>query len=247
MPCITPGSCPSFVHQCCNPIIEGYQVGQAQFALGEAMLAIPNHLLVIHAPYHCFQEDLLHDFARHRGEDDWPVVPGVFLFPLFKNGGDVAPSPASGDLPKLSRPLKYDAEWCPAFGQDRVNFHQNPGRDTAGRMGADPTWPNRARYSIPCAVTLGSSGGQLGGGNSLAARKRGHRSGPAEQLCGSCGLCRVFSLSVSLLFLFPLFAVLLNCPYPDPLVSACFFPFSLHPGGGRGGHMALLLLAAAKP
>ena len=32
-------SCPSFVHQHCNPIIQGYQVGQAQFALGEAMLA----------------------------------------------------------------------------------------------------------------------------------------------------------------------------------------------------------------
>jgi len=33
------------------------------------------------------------------------------------------------------------------FGQDRVNFHQNPGRDTAGG-GADPSWPNRAGYSI---------------------------------------------------------------------------------------------------
>jgi len=47
---------------------------------------------------------------------------------------------------------------CPGFGQDRVNFHQiqegNPGRDT--------TWPNRAGYSIPCAVMLGSGGG--GGG-----------------------------------------------------------------------------------
>jgi len=32
----------------------------------------------------------------------------------------------------------------------------NPGRDTAGR--ADPTWRNRAGYSIPCAVMLGSGG-----------------------------------------------------------------------------------------
>ena len=31
---------------------------------------------------------------------------------------------------------------CPGFGQDRVNFHQNPGRDAVGQ--ADPTWPNRA-------------------------------------------------------------------------------------------------------
>jgi len=38
-----------------------------------------------------------------------------------------------------------------------------------------------------------------------------------------------------LLLLFPLFAVLLNCPYPDPPVSACFFPFSsaLRCGEGR--------------
>jgi len=30
------------------------------------------------------------------------------------------------------------------------------------------------------------------------------------------------------------FAVLLNCPYPDPLVSACFFPFSSAPRQGEG-------------
>jgi len=31
-----------------------------------------------------------------------------------------------------------------------------------------------------------------------------------------------------------LFAVLLNCPYPDPLVSTCFFPFSSAPQRGEG-------------
>jgi len=40
---------------------------------------------------------------------------------------------------------------------------------TAGR--ADPTWPNRAGYSIPCAVMLGSGGEELGRANSLAARE----------------------------------------------------------------------------
>jgi len=59
--------------------------------------------------------------------------------------------------------------FCPGFGQDRVNFHRTPGRGTAGR--ADPTWPNRAGYSISCAVMMGSGGGELGGGNSLAARE----------------------------------------------------------------------------
>jgi len=66
--------------------------------------------------------------------------------------------------------------WCPGFGEDRVNFHQNPGRGIAGQ--ADPTWPNRAGYSMPCAVMLSSGGGEQGGGNSLAAQERGHRSSP---------------------------------------------------------------------
>jgi len=59
----------------------------------------------------------------------------------------------------------------------------------------------------------------------------------------------VFSLSAFLLLLFPLFAVLLNCPYPDPPVFACFFLLSSAPQQGEGqqsGRMALLLLAAAK-
>jgi len=37
-----------------------------------------------------------------------------------------------------------------------------------------------------------------------------------------------------LLLLFPLFAVLLNCPYPDPPVSACFFSFSSARRRGEG-------------
>jgi len=121
---------------------------------------------------------------------------------------------------------------CPGFGQDRVNFHQNPGRGTAWQ--ADPTWPNTAGYSIPCAIMLGSGGGELEGGNSLTAREPGRRSGPGGWLSGLCGLCCVFSSSVSLLLLFPLFAVLLNCPYPDPPVSARFFPFSSAPRRREG-------------
>jgi len=44
-----------------------------------------------------------------------------------------------------------------------------------------------------------------------------------------CAVC-----VVSLFFLFLLFAVLLNCPYPDPPVFACFFPFSSAPQQGEG-------------
>jgi len=127
--------------------------------------------------------------------------------------------------------MDYEVKRCPRFGQDRINFHRTPGRGTAG--GADATWLNRAGYSIPYAVMLGSGGGRAWGRE--LTRGSGARSvGPGELLCGLCSLCCVFSLSVSLLVLFPLFAVLLNCPYPNPPVSACFFPFSSEPRWGEG-------------
>jgi len=75
---------------------------------------------------------------------------------------------------------------CPGFGQDRVNFHWNPGRDTARR--ADPTWPNRAGYSIPCAIMLGFGGG--GAGRQELSRGSGGRSvGRGGRLC--CAECFV--------------------------------------------------------
>ena len=70
---------------------------------------------------------------------------------------------------QLHTPCKFATIYkslCPGFGQDRVNFHKEPGRDTAGR--ADPTWPNRAWYSIPCAILLGSGGGEMRGGKAVA-------------------------------------------------------------------------------
>jgi len=66
-------------------------------------------------------------------------------------------------------------------------------------------------------------------------RGSGERGGGAgEQLSGLCGLFCVFCLSVSLLFLFPLFAVLLNCPYPDPPVFCLFLSILLRSLAGRG-------------
>ena len=72
------------------------------------------------------------------------------------------------------------------------------------------------------------------GGNCLAVRERAASvlSGRAGLFCGL--FCRVFSLPVSLLLLFPLFAVQLNCPYPDHPVSASFFSFSSAPRRGEG-------------
>jgi len=107
----------------------------------------------------------------------------------------------------------------------------NPGGDTVGQ--ADPTWPNRAEYSIPCAVMLGSGSGGGTAGTHWRLGRAQRWLGLGERFC-SAGLFCVFPFYVSLLLLFPLFAVLLNCPYPDPPVSACFFPFSSAPRRGEG-------------
>ena len=135
---------------------------------------------------------------------------------------------------------------CPGFGLDRVNFHQNPGRGTAGWADPTPTWPNRAGYSIPlpsCWVLVGWAARR-----ELTRSSGVHGAGRVRENGSVARAVRVFSpylyrcCSCSLLF-----AVLLNCPYPSPPV---FLPFSFHspppPGGGRGGRVALLLPAAAK-
>jgi len=85
-------------------------------------------------------------------------------------------------------------------------FHQKPGRNTAGQ--ADPTWPNRAGYSIPCATMPSSGCGELGGGKESRLGARGGGVHSAVLFC-------VFSFSVSLLLLFP-----------------------PHPSGRRGGRAA---------
>ena len=123
---------------------------------------------------------------------------------------------------------------CPGFGQDRVNFHWNPGRGTAGR--ADPTPPGQTEPGIPyhvpsCWVPMGGS--WAAGTLSRLGSARRWRFRRAVLWVVRFVLCFLL-ISVSLLFLFPLFAVLLNCPYPDPPVSACFFPFSSAPRRGEG-------------
>jgi len=113
-----------------------------------------------------------------------------------------------------------------------VNFHWNPGRGTAGW--ADPTWPNRAGYSIPCAVMLDSGWRELGSRISLMALERAVAAVGQSCSLRSAVLCCVFSLSASLLLLFPSFAIPLNCPYPDPPVSDCFLSVLLRTPAGGG-------------
>jgi len=133
---------------------------------------------------------------------------------------------------------------CPGFGQDRVNFHRTPGRGTAGW--SDPTWLNRAGYSIPCAIMLGSGGGELGGGNSLWLGSARRRSWRAALWVVRFVLCFLFICIIVVPVPFVCCSVKLPLSRPTG-----FFLFSSHSpphrSRGRGGHVALLLPAAAKP
>jgi len=73
--------------------------------------------------HHRFQEDQIHDLARHRGESDWPVVPWVFLFSLCKNGDYVSSLLISRNFTGLPQLLKYDGRW---FSNYIHQFLQDP-------------------------------------------------------------------------------------------------------------------------
>jgi len=83
---------------------------------------------------------------------------------------------------------------CPGFGQDKVNFHQNPGRGTAGWADPTPTWPDRAGYSIPCAVMLVSGGGGSAVGTHSRLGRAQWRLGPRERFCSAGSVLRVCSV-----------------------------------------------------
>jgi len=123
---------------------------------------------------------------------------------------------------------------CSGFGQDRVNFHRTPGRGTARQ--ADPTWPNRAGYSMPCALMLGSRGGDLGDRNSLVARERGRRSSSGERLSVLCGLCCTFLLISIVVVTVPLVCCSVKLPLSLP-TSFCLF-LSILPCTPAGGGVA---------
>jgi len=122
----------------------------------------------------------------------------------------------------------------------RIQEGAQPGGLTQPQPGqTEPGIP----YHVPsCGVPVGGAARwELTRGSGARGASPVRESGSV----GSCGLFCVFPLSVSLLLLFPLFAVLLNCPYPNPLVSACFFPFST-PRRGEGQPRGTFVVAAAE-
>jgi len=71
---------------------------------------------------------------------------------------------------------------------------------------------------------LGSGWGELGGGKSVEAREHGRQRAVREAFC-----ILLFVLCVLLICIVAVtvpFAVLFNCPYPDPQIFAFFCPFS---------------------
>ena len=61
--------------------------------------------------------------GSHRGETDQPVVPGVFILFLFRNGHYVSPFPVNGNFTGLPGLLKYDGGWLSHF---ICQFPQDP-------------------------------------------------------------------------------------------------------------------------
>ena len=121
-------------------------------------------------------------------------------------------------------------DWKSVLGSARISPEASRGQSWAG-------WPKLAKqnriFHTMCHYARLRWGSWPGGRQSWFGSARG--TGRWELLCAFCSLFCVFSLSVLLLLLLPSFAVLLNCPYPNPPV---FFPFSFHslphPSGGRG-------------
>jgi len=133
-----------------------------------------------------------------------------------------------------------------------VNFHQNPGRGTAGWADPSPTWPNRAGYSIPCAVMLGSGGGGGVARQELTHGSGGH-SGSSVRESGSvlralfCGFVLCNPLFCIVVVPVPLVCCSVKLPLSRPTsFLPVYFHSPPHCGRGRVGRMALFLPAAAE-
>ena len=111
---------------------------------------------------------------------------------------------------------------------------------TGLQEGAQPgggAWPHlaRARCSIPCDVTLGSSGGSGAAGNSLAARERAAPVLFRESGCLDRAVrWYVFSFFVPLLFLFPSVCCSVKLPLSRPTGFCLFLVILLRTPAGGG-------------
>jgi len=134
---------------------------------------------------------------------------------------------------------------CPGFGQDRVNFHRTPGRGTAEGWGLTP--PGQTEPGIPYHVKSRwvPVGGEGAAGTHSRLGSAWRRSCPREQVC-CASLCRIFSLFVSLLLLFPLFCCSVKLPLSRPTSVCLLLSILLRTlvGGGAAAWRFLLPAAA---
>jgi len=90
--------------------MEGYQIGQAWFPLGESVLTAPDNLLFLHLLDDDIHNELFHKLSRDGGGADWPVVPWFLLLTLFEDWSDTGFSSVLRHFCSPG-PFKDDGEW----------------------------------------------------------------------------------------------------------------------------------------
>lgn len=94
------------------------KMSQVQFALSEATLAVANHLMAFHEPWHSFHKDL----ARHTGETDQAVVLQFFLCSFLKMGYHNLSNTMNCDLATSSDSFLRTCECIPLSSVDLCTF-----------------------------------------------------------------------------------------------------------------------------
>ena len=122
---------------------------------------------------------------------------------------------------------------CPGFGQDRVNFHRNPGWGTAGQG----DWPHLAKQSrvFHTMCRHAGFGWEWPGGRELTHGSGAWvpvRSGRAALWVVRFVLC--FLLICIVVVTVPFVCCSVKLPLSRPTSFACFFPFSSAPRRGEG-------------
>lgn len=117
----------SLVHWCSLSIIEGHWFGQSRLFPGEAVLSVPNHLLVLHVSQHSFHRSLSHYLPRHRDAANTLIVSNVLLSTLFRNGRNTFPFSNLQGLHPIAMDfqisLKMACSCIRKFPQDSGMYH----------------------------------------------------------------------------------------------------------------------------
>ena len=103
--------CSPHVYLAGHAIIEGHQIGQALFPLGESMLTTPDNLLFLQYLRGDIQNELFHHLSKDWGEADRPVALWVLCLALFEDWGDADFPPVLRHISCSSWVFKVDEDW----------------------------------------------------------------------------------------------------------------------------------------